>query len=133
MKKTDERHNEAGQELLDPKPMQPPLGYKRAPSLAEQIRHQVMIAKLQALEELEETEDEADDFEVGDDWEPMSKHENDHVPSIKELRRRVDEINAEIRAQNLRRAKEEAEAALSRKGGRVPREPSPEPVEESED
>lgn len=35
------RHNEEGHEILNPTPMQPPLGYKPQLSLAEQIRLQV--------------------------------------------------------------------------------------------
>lgn len=94
------RHNENGEEILNDTPMQPPLGYRRAPSLAEQIRAQVIAAKLEELDQLEETEDDADDFEVGDDYEPLSSYENDHIPSIKELRRQVSEINAEIHKRN---------------------------------
>lgn len=120
-KPTDTRHNEDGEELLNPTPMQPPLGYKRAPTLAEQIRHQVMVAKLEALNDLEETEDEADDFEVGDDFEPMSKYENDHIPTIKQLRQQAQEINDKIRHENLKAAKAQLEKQIKEKrGGAAP-------------
>lgn len=110
MKETRVRHDEQGREKLDDRPMQPPLGYKRAPSLAEQIRQQVIAAKLEELDALQETDEEADDFEIGDDFEPLSPHENDHIPSIKELRKRADEINAEIQRQNLENLKQQLEA-----------------------
>lgn len=105
MKKTHGRYTADGREILDPKPMQPPLGYKRAPSLAEQIRQQVLAAKLEELESLEETEEEADDFSIDDDMAPFSPHENDGMPTIKELKQRAQEINAEIQRRNIERIK----------------------------
>jgi len=137
MKDTRLRHDDAGREKLDDRPMQPPLGYKRAPTLAEQIRQQVIRAKLEELEMLQETDEEADDFEVGDDFEPLSPHENEHIPSIKELRKRADEINAEIRRQNLEKLrdqleKQQAEMAEKTKAGakrRPTKEKTDTPVE----
>lgn len=60
-----------GREMPDPEPMQPPLGYNRQPTLAEQIRAQIVSAKLAMEAEAAgaETFEEADDFDVGDDWE----------------------------------------------------------------
>lgn len=98
-----ERHNENGEEILDPTPMQPPLGYKKTLSLHEQIAQQVRLAKMQILDDvtLEETDEEADDFDVGDDFEPLSPHENDHIPSVKKLKEQARAINAKIKkAQN---------------------------------
>lgn len=98
-KLSPDRHNEKGEEVLDPYPVQPPLGYTKTLSLHEQIAQQVRLAKFQIHEadQLEETEDEADDFEVGDDFEPLSPHENDHVPTIKALKKRAIEINEAIK------------------------------------
>lgn len=117
MKRTHGRHSETGGERLDPTPMQPPLGYKRAPSLSEQIRAQVLAAKLEALDALEETEEEADDFEVGDDFEPLSPHENEHVPSIKTLKARAQEINDEIKRRNMEQLREKLEKEIAEKKG----------------
>lgn len=64
-----------GREVPDPTPMQPPIGYERRPSLAQQIREQIMSHNLamEARAAGAETFEEADDFEVGDDWE-QEKH-----------------------------------------------------------
>lgn len=58
-----------GREIPDPLPMAPPIGYKRSPSLAEQIRAMVVSEKLrqEALESGFETFEESDDFEIEDD------------------------------------------------------------------
>lgn len=90
-----DRHNENGEEILDPVPMQPPVGYKKTLSLAEQIRQQVRLHKMELEDNsIQETEEEADDFEVGEDYEPLSKYENDHIPSVKQLKQKAKEINA---------------------------------------
>lgn len=119
-KLSKERHNEHGMEELDETPMQPPLGYKRAPTLTEQIRQQVMAHKLELLEQMEETEEEADDFEVGEDWEPMSKYENDGAPTIQELKAKAQEINAQMQARYMRDAKQKLEKELEEKGWQKP-------------
>lgn len=82
------RFDENGHEILNPTPMQPPLGFKPIPSLVEQIRMQVR--QLKHLDDMEpETEEEADDFEIDDDPTPQSRWENDMIPSIKETRARI--------------------------------------------
>lgn len=110
------RHDEDGGEVLDPTPMQPPLGYKKTPTLSEQIAMQVRRMKLELLNDdsVHETEEEADDFEVGDDFEPLSPHENDMMPSIKELKKRAKEINDQIAEANRRAAVAAHEAALKK-------------------
>jgi len=101
-KYSPDKHNEDGGEILDPTPMQPPLGYKKSLTLTEQIAQQVRIAQLKILEDqmLEETEEDADDFEVGEDFEPLSKHENDHMPTLANLKKKAAEINAAIKKRN---------------------------------
>lgn len=98
-KRGPDKHDENGGEVIDPTPMQPPLGYKKSLSLSEQIAQQVRVANLKLLEDmaLEETEEEADDFEVGEDYEPLSKYENDHVPTLGTLKKRALEINNAIK------------------------------------
>jgi len=122
MKRTNLKHNEFGLEIVSPKPMQPPLGYKRAPSLSEQIRQQVLAHKLEMLEHLEETEEEADDFEVEDDFEPASPHENEHMPTVKELRLRAKEINEEVKRRNLENLRDQLKRENDAKRG-VPEAP----------
>jgi len=83
--------------------MEPPLGYKKSLSLSEQIAQQVRIQHLRMLEDaaLEETEEEADDFEIGEDYEPLSKYENDHMPTLANLKKRAKEINDQIEKRKL--------------------------------
>jgi len=102
VKRSPLRHNKQGEELLDPTPMQPPLGYKRTPTLSEQIQMQVRQMKMDLLndESIQETDEEADDFTVGDDFEPLSKYENDHIPPIAVLKARVKHYNKLIEEKN---------------------------------
>lgn len=64
-------HDSRGREIPDPTPMQPPVGYNPQPSLAQQIRQMVVSERLamEAREAGAETFEEADDFDVGDDFE----------------------------------------------------------------
>lgn len=98
-KRSPDKHDEEGGERIDPTPMQPPLGYKKSLSLSEQIAQQVRIANLKLLEDmaLDETEEEADDFVVGDDFEPFSKHENENMPTLGNLKRKALEIQNAIK------------------------------------
>jgi len=66
-----------GREVPNPVPMQPPVGYKRAPSLAEQIRAMIQQASHEAAMAGAETEDEANDFDVGEEFDPTSPWENE--------------------------------------------------------
>lgn len=66
-----------GAELLDPRPVAPPVGYKRQPSMVEHIRNMVRSEQLRAAAEAEgvETFEEAEDFDVGDDYDPRTPYE----------------------------------------------------------
>lgn len=66
-----------GHEVLDPAPMYPALKFQNPPSLEEQIKMILQETKIREAIEAEgyETLEEADDFEVGDDFEPFSFHE----------------------------------------------------------
>jgi len=79
--------------------MEPPIGFVRAPSLAEQIRTMVRSEQLaQAATALgAETFADADDFDVNDDYDPSSPYEEQFDPlPISELERRRDLYNAEL-------------------------------------
>ena len=118
----DNRFDENGREVLNPTPMQPPLGYKKTPSLAEQIRQQIMTFR--SFEDNDpETEEEADDFEIEDDPQPESRWENDMIPSIKESRRRLRELEEQEKLY----AKPEAPA------GPPEAAPNPAPSQEKKD
>lgn len=105
--------DENGHEIMDPRPMAPPVGYNRQPSLTEQIRNMVRSEKLRQEAEAAgmETFEEADDFEVGDDYEPSSPYEADFdLPTWKE---------------DDQRAAAEKKAAEEVKGGGVGEPPPP--------
>lgn len=63
------RLNERGQEIPDPTPIAPPVGFVKTKSLAEQIREMVRSERLRAEVEAQgmETFEEADDFDVEED------------------------------------------------------------------
>lgn len=87
------RLDERGKEVPDPTPIAPPVGYKRQPTLVEQIRAMVRSERLAAevSEAGYETFEEADDFDVPDDpVDPSTPYEVGFEPPvpIAELRRR---------------------------------------------
>lgn len=69
--------DEHGREKPNPTPMQPPIGYKKQPTIAEQMRAAIRQASLEAAQMGQETEEEANDFDVGEDMEPHSPWEHD--------------------------------------------------------
>lgn len=73
-----------GREMPDPRPIQPPLGYKKVPSMADTIRAMVRSERLRiaALEAEAETFEEADDFDVADDLDPTSPWEEQFEPGV---------------------------------------------------
>lgn len=73
-----------GHEVPDPTPMAPPVGFKKQPSMIENIRAMVRSENLRlaAQQAGMETMDEADDFEVGDDYDPSSPYEHDFDPPL---------------------------------------------------
>lgn len=80
------RHTKEGHEVLNPTPLAPQLGAKPQPSLADQMRQQIIASKRLAELDVMETEEEADDFDIADDPIIQSPWENDLVPSLKETR-----------------------------------------------
>lgn len=71
-----------GREIPDPTPMDPPIGYKKQPSMFEQMRELIKSEKLRAAAEEAgvETFEEGDDFDVGDDFDPESPYEHNFDP-----------------------------------------------------
>lgn len=87
-------HDARGYELPDPTPMSPAVGHKPGPTLREQIRDMIASERLaqEAAAAGFETLEEADDFDVGDDYDPVTPYELDRdLPTIMELKRRKDE------------------------------------------
>lgn len=76
------------QEHPDDTQIAPPVGFNPQPSLAETIRNMVRSERLR--QELEgqdmETFEEADDFDVGDDYDPTTPYENDFDPDYREVK-----------------------------------------------
>lgn len=70
-----------GRERMDPNPIAAPLRIKRQPSYFEQIRESVKRELSDAAESLGmETFEEANDFAIGDDFEPYSPYEEQFGP-----------------------------------------------------
>ena len=73
--------DENGHEVMDPTPMEPPVGYVQTPSMVDIIREQIRNSLVLAGEDAEmETFEEADDFDVGDDYDPTSPYEEQFEP-----------------------------------------------------
>lgn len=67
--------DEKGHEILDPTPVAKPVRALRRPSTLDEIRHYIGIVNREAEEQGQESFEEADDFEVGDDYDPTSPWE----------------------------------------------------------
>lgn len=82
-RRADVRLSDRG-ELLNPVPMEPPLGYIKQPSLSEQIRDMVRSERLRQEAEGAgfESFTDADDFDVGDDYDPSSPYEEIFEPPL---------------------------------------------------
>lgn len=95
-----------GTAVLDPRPMAPPIGYNRQPSLVDQIREMVRSEHLAraAAAAGAETFEEADDFDVQDDYDLQSPWENEFDPPVVEIYEAGRQVLAE-------KEKEAAEAA----------------------
>lgn len=97
-------------EFPDPTPKDPPIGYKKQPSMVQIIREQIRAAHL--ARDLEaagmETFEESDDFEVPDPENDMvaSPHENEFDPPVSELLKD---------GEKARRDREEGEKLAKRK------------------
>lgn len=80
--KRNARLNEKGQEVLDPNPVAVPVGFRKPPSLHEMIAKYVRAASEDAKNRDMDTFEEADDFEVGDDYDPQSPWEMEFDPLL---------------------------------------------------
>lgn len=75
---------EDGKFYGNPVPIAPPVGYNPQPTLREQIRAMVVSEKLRAEAEAAgfESFEEADDFDVDDEWDPRSPYEYNFDPPL---------------------------------------------------
>jgi len=91
--------DDLGREIPDPRPMQPPVGYKKQPSMFEMIREATKReVALYAANREPESFEESDDFDIDDDVDPSSPWENDFDPPWSEVRQAIE--------QNRRKASE---------------------------
>lgn len=67
--------DENGREVLDDTPVALPVSFKRPPTLQEQMRAMIKQMSIEASQEGAETLEEADDFDIGDDYDPTSPYE----------------------------------------------------------
>ena len=76
------KYDDQGRELMDPTPVAPPIGYRKSPSITEQIRNMIRSERLreEAEEQGYESFEDADDFDVGDDYDPKSPYEEIFEP-----------------------------------------------------
>lgn len=133
------RLNEHGHELLNPTPQAPPLGYKKQPSLSDQIRDMVRSEHLRqaAASAGMETFEEADDFDVDDDYDPTSPYEVDFDPGENALLQqmhgyanslgyKLEKINPEKEENPIRKSSSEGPDAegVGKSGDPAPGTPS---------
>lgn len=70
------KFDERGRELPDPTPIDVPLNWKRPPSMQDLIKQHIRVEmSRQAADTGMETFEEADDFEVDEDPDPLSQYE----------------------------------------------------------
>lgn len=125
--------NARGQEIPDPTPMAPPVGYKKQKSMVDIVRDMVRSEHLRrdiAAQGFETFED-ADDFEVGDDYDPKSPHELDaeYVPASELARRAREEMERDAAAHASsppqQPAEAEGEGGLTNQPPPTPKPPKP--------
>lgn len=81
--------DEHGREIPSPLPLAPPIGYQKTDPLHKRIAEMIRSERLaqEARSAGFETMEEADDFDIGDDYDPYSPYEHDfdvvdrYVPS----------------------------------------------------
>lgn len=104
-----------GSERPDPTPVAPPIGWKPSDPLHKRIREMIISEKLRLEAQAAgmETLDEADDFEVGDDYDPASPYEEHFDPIGYEpgaARAAVEAHNAAVQARYAPRGSAETVA-----------------------
>lgn len=106
------RLTEFGAEMPDSTPMAPPVGYKKQPSIFENMRAMVQAElSRKAREQGFESEEEAEDFEEPDDM-PLSRHEYTEMQE-EHVRHTVNEFNRKVAADKRKAAAKAATEAAS--------------------
>lgn len=94
-------------EYPDSTPMEPPVGYEAQPSMFEVLRAQAR-AQAQADMLYEESFEEADDFVIGDDFDPSTPYEEFFIGSIGSFDTRFSDVVKDLN-DRLQKAKAEAQ------------------------
>lgn len=81
-------HDELGREVLDPTPVAPPVRFERGLSQQEHIRRLIQVEMSRAaLEEGQESFEEADDFDTGEgDDLPLTRWEAEFDPDFQQVK-----------------------------------------------
>lgn len=123
LKKTGANLDFDGREILDPTPMEPPVGWKKAPHVYDMMRNLVtQELSRRAQEQGFESFEESEDFDWDDESDsPRSPHENEGEPSLREM---VDIGNASLKEKATRQST--SSGAPGEAGGRQEqRQPGP--------
>lgn len=128
------RLDENGREIVDSRPMEPPVGYVKRESITDQIRRMIRQASIEAEQAGAESEEEANDFYMEDDPAsalPPSQYEFDEDYELEQALSRTRKAASTEVAEQPERVGAAPERTV-KKG--VKPSPSPEPLgEESEE
>lgn len=115
-----------GREIPDPRPIAPPVGYKKQPSMFEHMRSLIRSEQLarEAAAAGFDTFEESDDFDVGDDYDPTSPYENEFEPPLSAL------LGADESAEG---AEPEPKAPLAKPNKKAPKKPKEAPEAQDQD
>lgn len=95
-----------GREIPDPNPLSIPAGFRKPETLASQIARLVKRQKMEDDDQVDETWEDALDFDIDDDFDPTSPWETVYDPDLGR------EVSQAEYAAALPRMKEELEARL---------------------
>lgn len=120
--------DDKGREVVDGIPLAPPVGYRAEMSQSERIRQMIQSEHLRMAAEMQgmESFQQADDFNVDDDYDPSSPYEDQFDPVDYEVRRQLrdDEWRAlvEKRLGEVRPTNEVRDGNQSNQGRQEPAE-----------
>lgn len=120
-------------EILDNTPIEVPVGFKKPMSLNERIKMLVRNEASQvAMENGYETFEEANDFDVDDDFFPTSKNELDELDDEIDSALKNKKFKQEIPKKVAKEWKESEERSVEDAKGKGPKAPAPEAEVEDE-
>lgn len=118
------RIDDKGREVLDTTPVTLPVRFRRGENISDQVQRLVaMELSKRAAAEGYETFDEANDFDVGDDYDPRSEHEIDEVAEDAFYDRYNNERRFEVSQGVVRKRTPESPRSVQQSGSQ-PAQPS---------